>query len=1719
MATPEQMRRTVKRFAIDRPGPTSLLLADLLEERIQEKKAKTGFKSVAESARTHAFQFQLVFEIASTVEQVQEEDKEDDLGGLDSRGVNDSTGSEEPLWYILDAMLARGSAAERRGTKRHPAQHSNSGHDDESWQRFWKMYRKKATLAATGTSAPVHDPSTTSDPRWSLVASHLMSQTQAGSTAASARASPKAVPPVPLAQAGGGALRGKVSPPNTRTSARSRDNSLRQAHGAAAHSELLLSRTGMQRAVKATARRGSTRSNGNQTASSSAKAVAQAKLSSMSQKILEEHKTFEEWARRKSEACPRRTGRGPRHREGNSEDELSMSGFSGSEDGRPESPGFEPRRRSGAGASEQQAACGLDGDDFSRGSPESEAELAMARATARSSVLPVAAVHSRHFRGSCLPQVVDVGLSPQAHRNALIQMDMNGLPEDLSTRRETRLKHCFAGFEDYKRRQITPVEHLRSKADAKLREVLQVETKEPCWQWSLSMQEHKTARSWRLRDELSEAKQGIPEISSPRIPKSARGKARPQRPDVDFHRPWSREGRESPSQTSRPPTSSSVDDSSLELDPLMRFAKVCLSTGVHPQPASIRFLTARELAIDVRAQGYSDEDLLALTASLPSHGTLEAADLGENPRLTDPSVMSMMNVLAKKHPGIRALRLDHCPRLGKGAIDLCTKLMLANFRELQVLDISGISIGIQEYKDLATAVEVHMKIRDVRLSGTGLGLCDKTLATTVVAHLVGNPRLVALDLGWNSLDVPAFETLGKCLLDHNHLAHLGLANSGMVVDPVLGGSPVMAFLELISGDSTVEKLDLSNNGLDGHAALVLESALLAQGHPRISRILISDNPLGLSGMRCLLRILAHHSCPELCYIVAHDINGASIPSQFNGPFDGDPSGHYHLELLRPSHRALLRLLIQRVMASVKNAFNTYIRRIVFLRQGVEVYYQFEGLKRAKNGAWEVPGSGDLSFEVVAEDVVLPPKLKSPAMTPTQAVEEMLRQARMKVDELPRRKELGLLSFVKGTASEQERSVVLQALGSDFVLMPEQVKALCYSEMKGQNTGKDPVGSCSRLLAAAIGSSNMRMAACCTTGLTDFLRLEKAAWHLLSVDLENPTGHYDLNLSEPADRSTAERLLLLNRWQWALWRDKGRLDVSRFGNAKNFRNESLNGRAFTWPAEEWRLPVEGGGGSLVFDFVSLHRPPKNSAALEPEVWSKITERLREVLGSRPIALPKKKKKQPAVEEEGQVPDDASQGGAPDPVAPKAAGLPAIGSKRTAKIQATSKARSVAVESPVEEVEQPITTLSERNLLWVLKAISSRYYFRCGQLRELLCFFRDREVRSDCLVYLFLRCVDWPLNAKLVRPKFTEKAWRRIRKRIGHINLFLVFQPENVFVSLDLSVLEEKRILHSLLRLAQAEHPTNLKRPRIDWTGGGNWDSFVSGIPLSWDNFDVIPNKGVFEATYMCSMEFVRLRSRRRLAGSGLCGWTTMPEEPAELAKELHFWAVLDDVPNEVVRVLVFLVGWAPDLKEAFRRCDASNKGCLNHKEFVHQLALAGCCRPVHCQPGSPTGKPRSTKSAPKSQAKSAAPSASGVEANSSTKESHAPGHADDNKEQIDALTQVYRYLDTTNDGDISKKEFETLEAIWREMWQSMFELKTLLCDCLGGLTEVWQAFDREDEDHMVFAEFEKLVLMANYDGPTRQIYMYLDADNDERISLEEWLHLDKVGNELKQPKWR
>merc|ERR1719191_2538252 len=98
---------------------------------------------------------------------------------------------------------------------------------------------------------------------------------------------------------------------------------------------------------------------------------------------------------------------------------------------------------------------------------------------------------------------------------------------------------------------------------------------------------------------------------------------------------------------------------------------------------------------------------------------------------------------------------------------------------------------------------------------------------------------------------------------------------------------------------------------------------------------------------------------------------------------------------------------------------------------------------------------------------------------------------------------------------------------------------------------------------------------------------------------------------------------------------------------------------------------------------------------------------------------------------------------------------------------------------------------------------------------------------------------------------------------------------------------------------------MKTPLIDKDGTDNYESFSMGVPLAWEKYDGIPTSGHFRVTYVCSIDNVRLRTRRRLA-SDWGGWE-LPEDNKAILKDLEWWALLDEQPSEVNELSEFLAG--------------------------------------------------------------------------------------------------------------------------------------------------------------------------------------------------------------------
>jgi Ca2+-binding EF-hand superfamily protein len=112
---------------------------------------------------------------------------------------------------------------------------------------------------------------------------------------------------------------------------------------------------------------------------------------------------------------------------------------------------------------------------------------------------------------------------------------------------------------------------------------------------------------------------------------------------------------------------------------------------------------------------------------------------------------------------------------------------------------------------------------------------------------------------------------------------------------------------------------------------------------------------------------------------------------------------------------------------------------------------------------------------------------------------------------------------------------------------------------------------------------------------------------------------------------------------------------------------------------------------------------------------------------------------------------------------------------------------------------------------------------------------------------------------------------------------------------------------------------------------------------------------------------------------------------------------------------------------------------------------------------------------------------------------------------DILSITFKFLDPNNDTELSQLDFGVLEGIWRELMLTMWEFYQHLLDILGSLENAWAHADEDGNQSMEMHEFEKLARTWHFDGPVRQIFMYLDQDGNGNIGFDEWMRLATVEN--------
>lgn len=619
--------------------------------------------------------------------------------------------------------------------------------------------------------------------------------------------------------------------------------------------------------------------------------------------------------------------------------------------------------------------------------------------------------------------------------------------------------------------------------------------------------------------------------------------------------------------------------------PTKQYIYACQREQVVPVPTS--FVTGHSKKVDVGGKALVDSDLLTLCA-VGRSGGVEEVNLSGGRLLSDTALSTFFKDVLLSPSNQRVLErlsLKDCAGALQHAQAGLVKLMQGESgANLRFLDVSGVSFSMRQLDPFCEAVEKHRSLQTLRFCNAGLGWGAMDVKRCLQRLLGGRQTIKALDMGWNCLEADEFKYLGELVSSHKQLRQLGLANCA-ACSQKNNISPCVFFIEELVQGVSLQSLDISMNRIDFRGALVMEDAL--EQSRRLTTLNVAHNPLGIMGIRCLLRLLAREKSGLISMDMENTFSGELMPS-----VEGiqvftytNPGGSYSLHLDRPYHRSLLRTLYKvGHHLQLKPAETCYD---LSYDSGSFVLPSQPG----STGVWPVPMLGRLELSFSIEKAMQ----RAVKGVPEDNFGEVISRYNQVMRFTPHfRKLIPLLAqwrMLEG--HEQEQLAMLSALGRDFVFTATHLRQLSSRALVGTTIA--------RLLPTLVGGKfSMNMAMRRVDNVSEFIKMLTLCKEFLLFNPQSPTGHYKLDLRNTSSAYVAQALALLDRWESGLAKRKDLVDISENGDFSCIRNcryaqEPLLGSHRGLESfHEWVIPEKE---TLELDYVTNQRPDCHGAALD------------------------------------------------------------------------------------------------------------------------------------------------------------------------------------------------------------------------------------------------------------------------------------------------------------------------------------------------------------------------------------------------------------------------------------------------------------------------------------------------------------------------------------------
>lgn len=606
-------------------------------------------------------------------------------------------------------------------------------------------------------------------------------------------------------------------------------------------------------------------------------------------------------------------------------------------------------------------------------------------------------------------------------------------------------------------------------------------------------------------------------------------------------------------------------------------------------PVPSMFATGHTRRFTADGHLYTDAEMLNFTSMVDHCPGIEVLDLKDNGLLTDRSMVPFLEKLCceRLSVGLQHLSLDSCSRLGTRTVGSVLELARAAVN-LRSLNLSGLPLGSHQHVALCQAIGMHSTLESINLSKTGIGVSPVT-TMDCLTKLLTNKAVKKLDVGWNRFYHEEFQHMGK-LITQGTLRELYVDSSSAYV--VGRDSPVNELIEALNFDRSLERLSLAANRMDFTSGLVFEDSL--ESHPVLKQLIMTDNPLGAMGMRNLLRLLSRKSNALIHFESEGCYHGAA--TEFQGMSNEDitcpifsftnPGSKYNLDLSRPYHRSLLRMLYksaERYKLDCTQAFQDVVYS--------EGTYQHPTQDR---GVWQVENCGRLKFCFSVETQIRSAVTGIADYDFLGFLDTHFEMTRFKAD----MKKITPL-FAKWReldGRELDQDVYLDALAKDFNMTLPYLAYICSS------SPAVALKAMVKLFPTLPCDQHSRYLALLNfPRLQDMFSCQPKIENLLQFNAQNPTGHYKLDLGNCCDFAVAQRLVLLDSWERVVDARRGRLDVSKRANRSHLRNEHHQGKPLRMKVKsvaEWSLPEFD-----VFetDYMSAFRVPPTADTLSDHLW--------------------------------------------------------------------------------------------------------------------------------------------------------------------------------------------------------------------------------------------------------------------------------------------------------------------------------------------------------------------------------------------------------------------------------------------------------------------------------------------------------------------------------------